>query len=66
MCGIQENISFFTKTKGLHSYFERYGGSLEKAIANASRSMDEVQKEGRDYTFLELGRLMKTLATLSE
>lgn len=42
------------------------GGSLEKAIANASRSMDEVQKEGRDYTFSELGRLMKRLTTLSE
>ena len=62
----RKNISFFTKTKGLHSYFERNGGSLEKAIANDSRSMDEVQKEGRDYTFSELGRLMKTLATLSE
>jgi hypothetical protein len=48
------------------SYFERNGGSLEKAIANASRSMDEVQKEGRDYTFSELGRLMKRLTTLSE
>ena len=62
----RKNISFFNKSKGLHSYFERNGGSLEKAIANASRSMDEVQKEGRDYTFSELGRLMKTLATLSE
>lgn len=58
--------SFFNKSKGLHSYFERNGGSLEKAIANASRSMDEVQKEGRDYTFSELGRLMKRLAALSE
>ena len=62
----RKTISFFNKSKGLHSYFERNGGSLEKAIANASRSMDEVQKEGRDYTFSELGRLMKTLATLSE
>ena len=62
----RKNISFFNKSKGLHSYFERNGGSLEKAIVNASRSMDEVQKEGRDYTFSELGRLMKRLATLSE
>lgn len=54
-------IDFFIKTKGLHGYFERNGGSLEKAIANANRSMDEKQKEGRDYTYSELGRLMKRL-----
>jgi hypothetical protein len=54
-------IDFFIKTKGLHGYFERNGGSLDKAIANANRSMDEKQKEGRDYTYSELGRLMKRL-----
>lgn len=59
-------IDFFTKSKGLHAYFERNGGSLEKAIVNADRSMDEVQKGGRDYTFSELGRLMERLTTLSE
>lgn len=57
---------FFTKSKGLHTYFERNGGSLEKAIVNADLSMDEVQKGGRDYTFSELGRLMERLTTLSE
>lgn len=57
---------FFTKSKGLHTYFERNGGSLEKAIVNADRSMDEVQKGCRDYTFSELGRLMERLTTLSE
>lgn len=59
-------IDFFTKSKGLRAYFERNGGSLEKAIINADRSMDEVQKGGRDYTFSELGRLMERLTTLSE
>lgn len=59
-------IDFFIKSKGLHTYFECNGGSLEKAIANAARSMDEVQKGGRDYTFSELGRLMEKLTTLSE
>ena len=59
-------IDFFTKSKGLHAYFERNGGSLEKAIVNADRSMDEVQKGGRDYTFSELSRLMERLTTLSE
>ena len=54
-------IDFFIKTKCLHSYCERNGGSLEKAIANANRSMDEIQTDGRDYTYSELGRLMERL-----
>ena len=41
---------FFTKCKGLHSYFERNGGSLESAIANAEQSMDEKLTNARDYT----------------
>ena len=57
-------IDFFIKTKGLHNYFERNGGSLEKAVANAKRSMDEAKKYGRDYTYSELGRLMEGLKEL--
>lgn len=60
----RKTIEFFIKTKGLHSYFERNGGSLEKAIANANRSMDERNNDGRNYTFSELGRLMKILESL--
>lgn len=61
----RKTIEFFIKTKGLHSYFERNGGSLEKAIANADRSMDERNNDGRDYTYSELGRLMERLKKLS-
>ena len=60
----RKTIEFFIKTKGLHSYFERNGGSLEKAIANANRSMDEKNNDGRDYTFSELGRLVEKLELL--
>ena len=60
----RKTIEFFIKTKGLHGYFERNGGSLEKAVVNANRSMEEKQKEGRDYTYSELGRLMKKLKEL--
>ena len=60
----RKTIEFFIKTKGLHSYFERNGGSLEKAIANANRSMDERNNDGRDYTYSELGRLMRELEKL--
>ena len=59
-----KTIEFFMKSKGLHSYFERNGGSLEKAVANANRSMDEKVTSGRDYTYSELGRLAEILNEL--
>ena len=62
----RKTIEFFIKTKGLHGYFERNGGSLKKAMANANRSMDEKQRDGRDYTYSELGRLIDKLTALSE
>lgn len=48
-------------SKGLHSYFERKGGSLEKAITNAEKSMKEKEKDDRGYTYSELGQFMKAL-----
>lgn len=62
----QKTVDFFIKTKGLHGYFERNGGSLEKAVANANRSMEEKQKSARDYTYSELGRLIIALNNLSK
>ncbi len=57
----QKTIDFFMKTKGLHSYFERSGGSLQTATTNANRSMDEKEANGREYTYSELGRLIERL-----
>lgn len=54
----RKNREFFSKVRGLHSYFERNGGSLVKAVRNSSRSMQERLKTGREYTFSELGRLI--------
>lgn len=62
----QKTADFFIKTKGLHGYFERNCGSLEKAVANANRSMEEKQKNARDYTYSELGRLIIALNNLSK
>ncbi len=62
----RKTIEFFIKTKGLHGYFERNGGSLEKAVDNANRSMDEKNNDGRDYTFSELGRLMEEIHRLED
>ena len=55
----RKTAEFFIKCKGLHFYFERNGGSLASAIANAEHSMDEKMAGGRDNTYSELGRLME-------
>ena len=60
----RKTIEFFIKTKGLHDYFERNGGSLEKAVTNADQSMEEKLKGDRNYTYSELGRLMRKLKGL--
>ena len=52
------------KSKGLHSFFERNGGSLVTATVNANHSMDEKQSSNRDYTYSELGQLMNILQSL--
>lgn len=61
----QKTTDFFTKCKGLHDYFERNGGCLNKAMANANQSMDEKEISGRDYTYSELGRLIERLEELT-
>ena len=60
----QKTIDFFIKSKGLHSYFERNGGSLNTAVKNADLSMDEKERSRRGHTYSELGRLMKALERL--
>jgi hypothetical protein len=62
----RKTAEFFIKCKGLHPYFERNGGSLDSAIANAQHSIEEKTKSGRDYTYSELGRLMGELKKLDE
>ena len=57
----KKTIDFFIRTKGLHGYFERNGGSLEKAVINANQSTEEKLSLERNYTYSELGRLMEKL-----
>lgn len=59
-------IDFFIKSKGLHSYFERNGGSLNAATVNATRSIEEKLANGREYTYSEIGRLMEKLKELEK
>ena len=63
-CEYSKNINFFVKCKGLHSFFEKNGGSFENAIANAEQSMKEKNASNRDYTYSELGRLVKILTNI--
>ena len=60
----QKTTDFFIKSKGLHSYFERNGGRLDTAVANAERSMIEKQESNREYTYSGIGRLMEELKGL--
>lgn len=60
----QKTTDFFIKCKGLHSYFERNGGRLSVAVANAERSMMEKVEGGREYTYSSFGRLIKRLQDL--
>ena len=62
-CVVYKKANEFFR-KGLHSYFERNKGSLDNAVANAERSMTEKQKDGREYTYSDLGRLMSLLKEL--
>lgn len=57
----RKTCDFFIKTKGLHSYFEKNGGSLAAAVENAERSVSDRQAGIRDYTYSELGRMIKQL-----
>lgn len=59
-----KTIEFFIKCRGLHDYFERNGGSLDLAILNSIRSIEEKRKTGRKHTYSELGRLMEKLKQL--
>ena len=60
----QETTDFFIKCKGLHSYFDRNGGSLSAAVANANRSVSEIEAGDRAYTYSEFRRLMRKLKEL--
>lgn len=60
----QKSIEFFIKSKGLHAYFERNGGSLDSAIANANHSIEDMQVSNRICTYSELGRMMELLKNL--
>lgn len=60
-CEYRKEEAFFKKCKGLHTFFEKNGGSLDVAIKNADCSMKEREQTGRSFTYSELGKMMKEL-----
>lgn len=54
-CEYVKTEDFFKKCKGLHPYFEKCGGKLIQAIKNSNRSLNEKEKDNRNYTYSELG-----------
>lgn len=60
-CEYKKEMAFFKKGKGLHSYFEKKGGSIDTAMANAERSCKENEQTGRSYTYTELGEMINCL-----
>ncbi len=60
-CKYEKSWKFFRQHGGLHSYFEKRGGSLENAIKHAKQSMKDKEQTGRTQTYSELGELMDLL-----
>ena len=60
----QKTIDFFIKSKGLHNYFERNGGNINTATANANRSMEKIETGDRPYTYSEIGKLIEVLKNI--
>lgn len=62
-CEYKKEMAFFKKGKGLHSYLEKKGGSIDTAMANAERSCKEKTQTERNYTYTELGEMINCLIT---
>ncbi len=60
-CEYEKTGKFLGQHGGLHSYFEKRGGSLENAIKHAKQSMKDKELTGRAHTYSELGELIELL-----
>ena len=65
-CEYQKTEDFFRRCKGLHSYFEKHGGKLTQAIANSNRSLAEKDRDARDYTYSELGKMFEQFESIGK
>lgn len=58
-CPYEKKPSYCT-----HTHLTASGGDINRAIAQADRSLTERDRLPRDYTFTELGKLLRELPTL--
>jgi hypothetical protein len=63
ICGYVKEQKFFAKHP-LHSYFMKKGGSLDNAILNSEKSCKSIMEAERDYTYSQLGNMLKRLLDL--
>lgn len=60
ICGYDKTLKFF-RGHPLHQFFEKQGGSFANAISKANKSLVEVRKGNRDYTYSEIGSMFNDL-----
>ena len=60
ICGYDKTLKFF-RGHPLHQFFEKQGGSFADAITNSNKSLVEVKKGNRDYTYSEIGEMFTSL-----
>ena len=60
ICGYDKTLKFF-RGHPLHQFFEKQGGNFANAISNANKSLVEVRKGNRDYTYSEIGIMFNDL-----
>lgn len=59
-CGYIKSIDFFKKHP-LHPFFLKQKGSLKTAINNANNTCKTRERDTRDYSYSELGKMMSDL-----
>lgn len=65
-CEYIKTEDFFKKCKGLHSYFEKHGGKLKQAIGNSNQTLKEKEKDNRNYTYSELGKMCEQFENIEK
>ena len=60
LCGYEKTLKFFARHP-LHQHFEKSGGSLAAAIKNAEKSCQTALESGQDYSYSQLGSMIKEL-----
>lgn len=63
ICGYKKSKHFFS-THPLHQYFQKQGGSFKEAIANSNKSVDSLRRGDRNYTYSEIGVMLKELGLI--